>query len=83
MKFEGDGYCREILSALAADEEIRKPFRELLEQLRSKGEGNTVDAVAQFRSSKRGRKPSFSRAEGLGTMHQVTYLGAIEIQKAS
>jgi hypothetical protein len=84
MKFAAMPYCQELLTVVQADEEIRRPFRDLLDQIRvGFADDGVVDAVAQFRSSKRGRKPSFSRAEGIGTMHQVTYLGGIEIQKAS
>jgi hypothetical protein len=84
LKFDRLPFCKELLAHLHTDADIKKPFRELLEQLRASHQGSdVVDASLQFRSSKRGRKPSFSRAEGIGTMHQVTYLGAIEIQKAS
>ncbi len=84
LKFDRLPFCREMLTHLHSDADIKKPFRELLDQLRASHHGSdVVDASLQFRSSKRGRKPSFSRAEGIGTMHQVTYLGAIEIQKAS
>lgn len=84
LKFEGRSYCQEMLDHIKNEGEIKKPFRELLDQLRTGGSADdVVDAVAQFRSSKRGRKPSFSRVEGVGTMHQVTYLGGIDIQKAS
>lgn len=84
LKFSGDPFSRELLDAVGGDVEIRRPFLDLLEQLRAGKEGaDTEAAVAQFRSSKRGRKPSFARAEGLGTMHQVHYLGGIEVQKAS
>ena len=84
LKFDRLPFCREMLAHLHSDADVKKPFRELLDQLRATHQGSdVVDASLQFRSSKRGRKPSFSRAEGIGTMHQVTYLGAIEIQKAS
>lgn len=83
LKFTGYSFCAPILDAVARDDEMRRPFRELLEQMRGTASTGVVDAVAQFRSSKRGRKPSFSRAEGLGTLHQVHYLGGIDIQKAA
>ena len=71
------------MTHLQAEPDIRKPFRELLEQmLGGANVDDVVDSVAQFRSSKRGRKPSFSRVEGVGTIHQITYLGGIDIQKA-
>lgn len=81
LKFRAMPACDEVLKVLADEPEIKRPFRELMEQLKASNSG-TGHAPLQFRSSKRGRKPSFARAEGLGTMHQVTYLGAIEIQKA-
>ena len=87
MKFASEPFCRELLATIKAEPEIRKPFRDLLEQLSATStEGRpreSLNTAIQFRSSKRGRKPSFSRVEGLGTMHQVTYLGGIEAQKAS
>lgn len=84
LKFDQDAFCHELLAALGNEVEIRPVFIELIAQLQSGNEIEESDlAVAQFRSSKRGRKPSFARAEGLGTMHQVHYLGGIEIQKAS
>lgn len=84
LKFEKTPFCTELLNHIQGQEEIRRPFRDLLEQLRAGHRvDDVVDAVAQFRSSKRGRKPSFSRVEGLGTINQITYLGGIEVQKAS
>lgn len=84
LKFQGTSFCVELVTHLKNEPEIRKPFRDLLDQmLNGQNVEDVVDAVAQFRSSKRGRKPSFSRAEGLGTINQITYLGAIDIQKAS
>jgi hypothetical protein len=85
LKFRHDAFCKELVAGIHAEPEIRKPFRELLDQMVASGSGHeaeTADAVAQFRSTKRGRKPSFSRADGMGTLHQVHYLGAIDIQKA-
>jgi hypothetical protein len=83
-KFEQDPFCDELVRSIMNNQEIRRPFRELLQQLhKSDNRQNVVDSVAQFRSSKRGRKPSFAKADNVGTMHQVTYLGSIDIPKAS
>jgi len=85
LKFRAEPFCKELVAGIHAEPEIRKPFRELLDQMVASGDGHeaqTADSVAQFRSTKRGRKPSFSRADGMGTLHQVHYLGAIDIQKA-
>ena len=84
LKFAHESFCLELFQAIANESEIRRPFVDLLQQLRTTKDVEGSDAtITQFRSSKRGRKPSFARAEGLGTMHQVHYLGGIEVQKAS
>lgn len=84
LKFRSRGYCDALLDQFQQDPEMRRPFRELLEQLRT-GDNpeEVIDAVSQFRNSKRGRKPSFARVSGYGTMHQVAYLGSVEASKAS
>lgn len=81
MKFAGHPYCNEVLTHIAGDEEVRKPFRDMLTQLRGGKTGSYIEAAHHFRSSKRGRKPSFARAEGLGNLHQVHYPGGIDVQK--
>lgn len=83
-RFENEPFCEQLIQQIMIEPEIRKSFKALLQQLRD-GEKteDVIETVAQFRSSKRGRKPSFSKAERMGTMHQVTYLGQIEIPKAS
>ncbi len=85
LKFFDMPYCNELLKQLCAESDFRPGFRDMVEQLRQGviSEGGGDVSVSQFRASKRGRKPSFARAEGVGTMHQVTYLGAIDIPKAS
>lgn len=82
LKFRYLPGCREIIDHVRSDESIRKPFKDLLDGMAMES-GISNDTVAQFRSNKRGRKPSFARAEGLGTLHQVAYLGSIDVQKAS
>jgi hypothetical protein len=42
-----------------------------------------IEYLQQFRATKRGRKPSFARVEELGTLHQVSYLGSVQVPKAS
>lgn len=59
---------------------IRRTFKELLQQVRDAVESNqSIDSISQLRSSKRGRKPSFSRTERVATIHQVAYLANQEI----
>jgi hypothetical protein len=83
-KFRGTNFHQSLVDAIINQPDLKKPFKELLRQLLESGQsGEVVESISPFRSSKRGRKPCFARAEGIGTMHQVTYLGGIEIPKAS
>ncbi|NRA44688.1 MAG: hypothetical protein HRU09_07015 [Oligoflexales bacterium] len=84
QKFESCQFKDELIEHILGDRTIRPMFRDLLSQLKDSGGSNQfAESVAQFRSPKRGRKPSFSRANNIGTMGQVTFLGGLEIAKAS
>lgn len=84
IRFKHIPQCCSLLEALRDNGDFRKNFKELLAQLivRENSE-EVVESIAQFRSNKRGRKPSFARVENCGTLHQVNYLGGAEISKAS
>jgi hypothetical protein len=74
-----------VLKDLQSDPNMRTHF---IEQIKQAVENPTSEEDAQgnvtsFRTNRRGRRPSFARAEGIGTMHQVYYLSGLEIQKAS
>ena len=85
VKFKCAHDFAEIIQTLRQDPEIRQPLLSSLEKLLSDKaiESSSSDKVVEIRLSRRGRRPAFSRSEGLGTMNQVTYLGGIEIQRAS
>lgn len=83
VKFKDTAFCQQFMQVIIEESDLRASYKELLNQLlygtgkEKKSESN------QFRSTKRGRKPSFARADGVGTMRQVNYLGGIELPKAS
>jgi hypothetical protein len=86
VKFHNWPIFAEVIDSIRSDEEIRRQFVVFLERaLIEIGEVKETenDKVVAIRMSKRGRRPSFSKGETLGTMNQVAYLGGIEIQRAS
>jgi len=86
VKFHHWPVFAEVIESVRGDEEIRRQFIVFLERaLIEMGEikESEDDKVVAIRMSRRGRRPSFSKGEILGTMNQVAYLGGIEIQRAS
>jgi len=87
LKFDQEPFFAEALKALQADADIRTQFMDILTHLMSaepdKAGRFQPGAVQPFRAAKRGRRPAFSRANTLGTMHQVAFLGGVDIQRAS
>lgn len=86
LKFEREPYCRKLINALEVEEQLRPTFRSLLRAQRGKTEEAEDKLVADdetaIRSAKRGRRPTFSRAD-FGIMHQVNYLSTVDVPKAS
>jgi len=75
-----------VIKNLESDPNMRSHFvgqiKEAVANVGPDEEAHGIN-VTSFRTNRRGRRPSFARAEGLGTMHQVHYLAGLEIQKAS
>lgn len=84
QKFESSQFKTDFIERILRDESIRVSFRDLLSQLKDSEDAHEfTESVAQFRSPKRGRKPSFTRATNIGTMGQITFLGGLDIARAS
>jgi hypothetical protein len=89
VRFDGTSHFEEIFTELRQPDVLRRTVTEILERVRAKADvafaqqGEIPDTVVVFRTSKRGRKPQFSQHNEVGTLKQVTYLGAIEMQDAS
>lgn len=74
----------EIASQLLVDGKMKSVYLELLKHMTTAKEGDVVpDSIIRMRSTKRGRKPSFARANGLAPLDQINYLGGAEVPKAS
>lgn len=83
-KFQGETYLEQISRQIAKDASIRDGLKGLLKQISDSNVNDSLPAtVAQFRPAKRGRRPSFSKANPLGMMELVTALGSIPAAKAS
>jgi len=80
-KFSPFGDCAQWIRSIETSAEIRRAFRELAAEYRTKvvesGKGGKV--VSQFRVYKRGRKPSLSKGD-FGFLEQVTTLGDYEVR---
>ena len=80
-KFSPFGDCAQWIRSIESSAEIRRAFRELASEYRTKvvesGKGGKV--ISQFRVSKRGRKPSLTKGD-FGFLEQVTTLGDYEVR---
>lgn len=84
VKFEGVPFKDTLISNILRSEDIRPFYREILVKLRdAASKEKVIDSISHFRSSKRGRKPSFTRADNLGILGQINFLGAHEDLRAS
>jgi hypothetical protein len=84
MKFDKDDYRIELIDHILTDSSVRPAIKELLGQLKNANNDSEIENTAsKFEASKRGRKPSFTRADYVGTTNQVTYLGSLDMAKAS
>jgi hypothetical protein len=81
MKFDATERNR-MLDEILVEMDLRKPIRNLLVHLREgKNPDKIPDSISQFRTNKRGRRPSFSRAD-MASLSQISYLGSPELLKA-
>lgn len=84
MGFESSPYRNELIGRIQQDDGIRNTFRDHITKLaEAPNAQRPMDTAMAFRSSKRGRKPSFARAGDIGTLHQVTFLGNQQVARAS
>ncbi len=87
LKFEQEPFFAEALQSLKTDADIRSQIMDILTNLMNpeadKPGRFQLGSVQPFRAAKRGRRPAFSRSTTTGTLHQVTFLGGVDIQRAS
>ena len=84
VSFEDEPFKVELINRIVNDSNIRDTFRKLIIKLTdSANASQVIDDHIGFRSSKRGRKPSFAKSQELGTLHQVAFLGHRHVARAS
>lgn len=84
VKFDGVEFKNTLIESILRSDDIRPFYREILGKLKdAPSKEKVIDSISHFRSSKRGRKPSFSRADNLGILGQVNFLGAHDDLRAS
>lgn len=85
MNFKDKPYFEAVTNSTADSPVVKKIFREFLNTYL--GEQNNASSklvnISSFRTTKRGRRPSFAKLENFGPIKQVNYLGNIPIVKAS
>lgn len=82
--FQGEPFFRDVIGRLAKDNSLRDSFRSLVVKMHeAANSGNVVGDAEGFRSSKRGRRPSFQKSGKTRIMYQIRFLGQQSVQKAS
>jgi hypothetical protein len=83
-KFEDLPFGRELLSRISKFHGVRPLFKEVAIKLQSSSNKEMLfESYSQFRSKKRGRRPSFSKSDSINTLGQIVFLGDSGRQKAS
>jgi hypothetical protein len=81
--FERNQSWHDVTKLLLADPIIRPQFKKIVAKVVESPDKVNIQELSSFRASKRGRKPSFSKSEGLRTFDQIAVLGTQVEQKAS
>lgn len=75
--FENNDFRKRLVHHIANDNDVRETFRTAIKQLLDSDDTNSiVKKFDSFRSGKRGRKPSFSKASVSRPIYQATYLAS-------
>ena len=82
--FNEDPFRNDLVKMIVKDKAIRENFRNLCaKMIDATNAEQIVDEADGFRSSKRGRKPSFAKADKTRPIYQATFLGHQQAAKAS
>lgn len=82
--FSAEPYFKELVQMIIRDQSIRESFRILVTKLANASNVESVlEEADSFRSSKRGRKPSFAKTDKTRVIYQVKFLGTQQAAKAS
>ena len=82
--FQAEPSFREVVGRLSKDMTLRDSFRSLVTKMgEASNLGNVIGDAEGFRSSKRGRRPSFQKSGKTRIMYQIRFLGQQSVAKAS
>lgn len=82
--FQGEPAFKDVVGRLAKDMSLRDSFRSLVVKMNEASNlGNVIGDAEGFRSSKRGRRPSFQKSGKQRIMYQIRFLGQQSVAKAS
>lgn len=82
--FKRESYFHELVRMIVGDLSIRESFRNLVAKMAESGDMEGVlGRDEEFKSSKRGRKPSFNKGDKTRLIFQVKFLGQQVTAKAS
>jgi hypothetical protein len=82
--FHREPFFPELIRILSRDLTIRESFRSLLRKMaESRDMSSVLGEADSFKSSKRGRKPSFAKTDKTRVIYQVKFLGQQLSAKAS
>lgn len=82
--FKDEPFRNDLLGILSKDKGVREAFRTVLLKLMNSDDVEKVlDDADGFRSSKRGRKPSFAKSDRTKPIYQATFLGHQSVARAS
>lgn len=82
--FQSEPSFRDVVGRLAKDITLRDSFRSLVSKMNEDSNlGKVIGDAEGFRSSKRGRRPSFQKTGKTRVMYQIRFLGQQSTAKAS
>jgi hypothetical protein len=82
--FAREPFFKELVPMIVRDSSIRDSFRTLVAKMANTSDVESVlEEADSFRSSKRGRKPSFAKTDKTRVIYQVKFLGTQQTAKAS
>ncbi|MCH2192497.1 MAG: hypothetical protein MK188_16445, partial [Gammaproteobacteria bacterium] len=83
-KFNNDPFRNDLIALIVKDKAIRENFRNICGKMIDATNGEQiVESADGFRSSKRGRKPSFAKAQKTRPIYQAAFLGHQQAARAS
>lgn len=75
-KFENHEFSDILYQKIIQQPTIRPTFKDVVAKVRvSDNKSDTLESIIQFRSSKRGRRPSFTSMREMGVLEQIVELG--------